>query len=161
MKCTKVRRFLPLLVGGDLSPKKAGLVRDHLRRCPSCQKEFRMYELSLKSAKEWFASTRMDWVESEWKSALRKAVNPRDRNLTSLAPWPFGKGWALAAMAVTAVLLAILFLHPSLVKHSPEMAAAKTEQKQPEILSLKLVSKETGLKINWFFHKDLKLEVME
>lgn len=162
MKCKRVLRLLPLMAGGDLSPNKAERIQKHVELCPGCQDEFRMYRLSLKSAIEWVSSGKVDWKENEWKMSLRKASHSEQSRKTQLAPWPFKKGWALAMMAVLAVLLSLLVFHPSLFKQSVQRAStAPVEIFRPEILSLTIVSQETGLKINWFFHKDLKLEVMK
>lgn len=162
MKCKRVHRLLPLMAGGDLSPNKAERIQKHVDLCPGCQGEYRMYRLSLKRAIEWVSSEKVDWKENEWMMSLRKASHFKQRMKTQLAPWPFKKGWALAMMAALAVLLTLFVFHPSLFKQSAQRAStAPVEIFRPEILSLRMVSQETGLKINWFFHKDLKLEVME
>jgi hypothetical protein len=162
MKCKRVHRYLPLMIGGDLAPNKAERVQKHVELCPGCQDEFRMYRLSLKRAIEWVSSEKVDWKESEWMMSLRKASHFKQSRKMQLAPWPFKKGWALAMMAVLAVLLTLFALYPSLSNQSVQRASTTPEEIfRPEILSLRLVSQETGLKINWFFHKDLKLEVMK
>jgi anti-sigma factor RsiW len=162
MKCKRVLHLLPLEAGGDLPTGKADRIRKHLKGCPACQREFRMYRLSLESTKKLFASQQADWRESEWQKMIEEAARFRQRTATTLAPWPFKKGWALAAMVVVALILTLFAVHPSLFKRPPEKAVVlPVEMRQPEILTLRIVSKETGLKINWFFHKDLKLEVME
>jgi hypothetical protein len=104
----------------------------------------------------------MDWEEAEWKTTVQTAIEKAEEKRSWLVPWPFKKGWAFAMMASSAVLLSLLVLPASFVKDKmgriPTVSALES---QPEIFSLQIVSEETGLKINWFFHKDLKLEVME
>jgi len=162
MKCKRIQRLLPLMVGGDLSSRKSVRARRHLKQCTACQAEYTLYRTSLERTKEWLSSERADWKEGDWRMMIEKAAQLKRSNRAPLAPWPFQKGWALGIMAAMAVLLAVFVFHPSLVKSTKQItAAAEMETIQPDILSLRMVSEETGLKINWFFRKDLKLEVMK
>ena len=161
MRCTKAFRLIPLLSGSDLPEPLASRVRQHIQMCERCHHEFQMYRLSLEKTKEWLQVETGDWDEAEWNRLIQRA-RTKNRERSFLTLWPFKKGWALTFMAATALLLSILVVHPSLLKNIGERTSASIlEISSPEVLSLKIVSKETGLKINWFFHKDLKLEVMK
>lgn len=160
MNCTKVRRLLPLLIGLDLPSSKEQKVLSHLQDCQRCALEFSMLKQSLKKTTDWLAIDSVKWKESDWAGIIQKALPQEEKKI--LAPWPFKKGWAWALMATTAIFLSIFVAHPSLIKNKlGETTAKQRETSPPEVLSMKIVSKETGLKINWFFHKDLKLEVMK
>ena len=161
MKCKKVQRLLPLLVGSDLSPAQKDQVMRHLHECKGCQHEYRMHLLSLKKTTGWLTRESVDWNESDWSKIIRGALRRTERKKV-MVPWPFRKGWAFVLMATTAVLLSLFIFHPSLIKERMgKTTAALQEESFQDVFSIKIVSKETGLKINWFFHKDLKLEVME
>ncbi len=162
MKCRKVTRLIPLFAGSDLPSKTRAKVQGHLHNCQSCQQEFTYYQTILQQTREWWVQERKDWEEAEWKKTVHAAIKKAEKKRSWLVPWPFKKGWAFVLMTASAILLSLLVLHPSFVKdnigRTPTLSVLES---QPEIVSMKLVSKETGLKINWFFHKDLKLEVME
>jgi len=162
MKCRKVTGLIPLFVGSDLPAKTRKKVQRHLQDCRSCQQEYTEYQSILQQTREWLAQERENWEKPEWKKTVQTAIEKAEEKRSWLAPWPFKKGWAFVLMTASAILLSLLVLHPSLVKDKTwRVPTVSAVDSQPEIVSVKLVSKETGLKINWFFHKNLKLEVME
>lgn len=162
MKCRKAARLIPLLAGSDLPAKTREKVQCHLQDCRSCQQEYTVYQSILQQTREWLAQERKEWEESEWKTTVLTAIEKAEEKRSWLVPWPFKKGWAFVLMTASAVLLSLLVLTPSLVKDKRErVPTILAMESQPEIVSMKIVSKETGLKISWFFHKDLKLEVIE
>ena len=73
MNCKKVRRWLPLMAGSDLSASKAEAAQAHLAECPECQREYDAFILSIEKMKEWLKTDRNEWDETEWKQAVRKA----------------------------------------------------------------------------------------
>jgi hypothetical protein len=150
------------MAGGDLTPRKAVLVQKHLEFCTSCRDEYELYRLSLESIKKRLDFESLEWEERDWSMSLQKASVSGKSVPTTLAPWPFRKGLAWTAMAAAAILLTFFALHPFFFKNGgAQKASLQPHVIQPEVLSMRLVSEETGLKINWFFHKDLKLEVMK
>jgi len=162
MKCRKVTRLIPLFAGSDLPAKTREKVQRHLQDCRNCQQEYTVYQSILQQTREWLVQERKEWEEAEWKTTVQTAIEKAEEKRSWLVPWPFKKGWAFMLMAATAVLLSFFIFHPSLIKDNIGRALTLSAvDPQPEIVSMKLVSKETGLKISWFFHKDLKLEVME
>jgi len=162
MKCRKVTHLIPLFAGSDLPAKTREKVQRHLQDCRSCQQEYTVYQSILQQTREWLAQERKDWEEAEWKTTVQKAIEKAEEKKSWLVPWPFDKRWAFVLMTVSAILLSLLVLHPSFVKdNTGRVSTLSAVESQPELVSMKFVSKETGLKINWFFHKDLKLEVIE
>ncbi len=162
MKCRKVTSLIPLLAGSDLPAKTREKVQPHLQDCRSCQQEYTEYQSILQQTREWLAQERKEWGEAEWKTTVHTAIGKAEEKSSGLAPWPFKKEWAFVLITVSAVLLSLLVLPPSLVKDKKgRVPTVSVLESQPGIVSMQLVSNETGLKINWFFHKDLKLEVIE
>jgi len=162
MNCRKIKRLIPLYAGSDLPVKTLAKVRHHLQDCRNCQQEYTEYLAIIQQTRKWLAQERKDWEEAEWKKTVQAAVEKAEEKKRWLVPWPFRKEWAFVLMFASAILISLLVLHPSLVKDKmrriPIISAVES---QPKIVSIQLVSKETGLKINWFFQKDLKLEVMK
>ncbi len=162
MKCRKVARLIPLFAGSDLQAKTREKVQRHLQDCSRCQQEYIEYQSILQRTRGWLAQERKDWKETEWKKMVQSAVEKAEEKRSWLVPWPFKRGWAFVLMFVSAILFSFLVLHPSFVKDKIRRAPIVSAMEPPtQIVSMQLVSKETGLKINWFFHKDLKLEVIE
>jgi hypothetical protein len=90
-------------------------------------------------------------------------VSQVPRRRTALVPWPFPKSWAYAFMAGAMLLLTLLVVRPPLVKQvglAPEYIDT-VEMEEQEVVSMTMVSKETGLKIVWFFNKNFNLEENE
>lgn len=162
MKCRKVTRLIPLFAGSDLPVKTREKLQRHLQGCRSCQQEYTHYQTILQQSREWLMQERRDWEEAEWKKTVWTAIEKAEEKKSWLVPWPFEKRWAFVLMFASAILLSLLVLHPSFVKdNSGRTPTFSALESQSEIVSMKFVSKETGLKINWFFYKDLKLEVIE
>ncbi len=172
MNCKRTQRLLPLLVGSELPQSRISAVKAHLERCRKCRIEYDAYLLSLEKTKEWLEEVRQDWNEREWQEALRRATGKKEPKALSLAPWPFKKAWAYAMMAVFAFLLSLFLIRPSFIKQKmePETGAIAGLKQEPEkmrkesqqdIISMTLVSHETGLRIVWFFNKNFELEVKE
>ena len=93
----------------------------------------------------------------------------KKHEVSPLVPWPFKKAWAYALMAVLAVALTLLFvIRPSIIQKQRGLESEKVTQAQlfrsfrdkpdQDVISMTMVSKETGLKIVWFFNKNFELE---
>lgn len=164
MKCKKVRRLLPLMVGDDLPPSKAAAVTSHLEKCPKCREEYDMCMASFQAVKTSLDRDRMEWVEADWQRAINRAIHT---NETKDRPKiRFKKVWAYSLMAGAVVILALFIFRPYFTHFNgqpsgkkPQPAAAKeTQTQEQEIVSMTLVSKKTGLKIKWFLNKNFDLE---
>lgn len=169
MNCKRIRKHLSLYTGADLSPRKAEAVRAHLDTCGECQKEYEVNLRSLKTARKWLSDSPVEWGEGEWRRIVQN-VTSETKPLSGFAPWPFKKGWAFALMGAVVIVLVFFVTRPSflgiedfrgqttLAKRHPqhqEETAAKSPQ---DVVSMTLVSKETGLKVVWFLNRNFNLE---
>lgn len=174
MNCKKVKRLLPLMAGSEIPQSKILSLRAHLEECPKCRQEYASYMLSLEKTKEWLAKDRKVWEESDWQQALQRAIKDKKPEVTPLVPWPFKKVWSYSLIGVLAVALTLLFIiRPSIIQKKMGLGSEKFTQEQAqlfrsspeeseqEVVSMTLVSKETGLKIVWFLNKNFELEVKE
>jgi anti-sigma factor RsiW len=161
VNCKKVRRWLPLFIGSEISERKIRAVKAHLERCPECKQEYESCVLSLGKVKEWLKEEKRDFKGGEWEEIIREAVEKRKPEVSPLIPWPFKKVWAYALMAAVAVLMAFFATSPFLKKElNPEAKVSAALQTQ-DVISITLVSQETGLKIFWFFDKNFELKEAE
>jgi len=172
MTCRKVRKLVPLFAGDDLGPRTARAVRGHLDGCPACRQELEEIREALAQVKTAAkAESVPDWSEGEWRALMVHAAGQERTGQKAEAglggpsrrsvPVP-GRSlrWA-AASAIGALLgiivLSMLFRGPV---PSPERrttaaglsleAAASREQ---DVVSMTMVSQETGLQVVWFFDK--------
>jgi hypothetical protein len=172
VNCKKVQRLLPLMAGSEIPESKILSLKVHLERCPKCQKEYDSYMLSLKKTKEWLAKDKVDWEERDWQRALKRAIKDRKPEISLLAYWPFKKVWAYSLIGMLVVALTLLFIiRPSIIQKEMGLGSEKfteeqaqlfrssPEESEQEIISMTIVSKETGLKIVWFLNKNFELEV--
>ncbi len=172
MKCKKIRHWLPLMVGLDLSEHKVKAVKSHLVKCTGCQQEYDAYVLSLEKTKEWLEEDKQNWEEREWQQAVQNAVKQKKPAISPFAPWPFTKTWAYSLMGVLAAALLFLFvikpfnLREGIAPESEMFARTQAQllrsafQESPqEVVKMTMVLPETGQKIIWIFDKNFDLEV--
>ncbi|UCE42991.1 MAG: zf-HC2 domain-containing protein [Candidatus Aminicenantes bacterium] len=163
MKCQKIQRLIPLLAGSELPESQISSVKVHLEGCLQCQREYEKYTDLVNQTREWLAEDKVGWKEQEWRETIQSVVNQGSEKKTSLVPWPFPRAWAYALMAGAMLLLATLVIRPPFLKQiglAPEYRDV-TEMEKQEVVSMTMVSKETGLKIVWFFNKNFNLEENE
>lgn len=169
MRCKRVLRLLPLMAGNEITGRKALKIRTHLHRCSLCHREYEKYILLVQKTRKWFAEDRLDWEEREWHQILRDVVREKKTKWYSMVPWPFPKTWAFVLMAGAVLLITVFVVRPPLVEKiglvpryeestRVEGLSAAEEGGQQEVVSMTMVSKETGLKIVWFFNKNFELE---
>jgi hypothetical protein len=160
MRCQKIQRLLPLLAGSELPESQISKVKGHLDGCLHCQREYEKYTFLVNQTREWLAEDRIGWEEQKWLETVRSAVAQGSKKKTALIPWPFSRALAYALMAGVMLLLIILVVRPPFVEQiglTPKYRDV-TAVKQQEVISMTMVSKETGLKIVWFFNKNFNLE---
>lgn len=164
MKCKRVRRLLPLMVGEDLAPSKAAAVTSHLEKCPKCREDYDIHMASHQAVKASLNRDRIEWFEADWQRAIHSAIRI---NETKERPKIFiKKVWAYSLMAGAVVILGLLIFRPYFTHFigrpsgkKPQITAAKeTQSPEQEIVSMTLVSKKTGLKIKWFLNKNFDME---
>ena len=159
MKCKRIRRYLPFYIESDLSPKNKEAVRVHLNTCNECQKAYEAYVRSLKTAKEWLDESAVVWKEAEWKRIVQNAVAEKSKSLSGFEPWPFKRGWAIAAMAAVMIIFIFFVTRPlflDLEDFPGQNVLAKGNQQ--DVVSMTMVSKDTGLKVVWILNKNFNLE---
>lgn len=163
MKCQKIRRLIPLLAGSELPESKVPAVRAHMEGCSCCQEEYEKYAVIVSTTREWLSEERIGWEEEEWQQAIRSVLERSTPRKISLIPWSFPKKWAYALMAGVMLLVTTLVVRPPFVKQfglSPKYIDTGKMEEQ-EVVSMTMVSKETGLKVVWFFNKNFNLEENE
>lgn len=169
MRCKKIQRLLPLLAGSELPGSQASTVESHLDRCPLCQEEYGKYVHLVRQTRKWLEEDRLEWEEGEWQKAVRNAFAGELPKRISMVPWPFPRAWAFALMAGALLLITTLVVRPPFVEKIglqpryvdvTKMDALEEPEgeDQQEVVSMTMVSRETGLKIVWFFNKNFDLE---
>jgi len=150
MTCRKVRKALPLMAGRDLSPRKAARVEAHVAACAGCQRELEEYKGALARVK---AAARAegagDWSEAEWKALIVRVTHGRPEK--GPRPRALRPRWALASGLAAVTLLAFLVIRIANTGFKPEGAPPAAG---PDVVSMTMVSQETGLKVVWFFNKN-------
>jgi len=150
MTCRKVQRALPLLAGGDLGGRKADKIVAHVERCALCHKELEEYRSALGRIR---AAARAegagDWSEAEWKTFMARVTEAQPEKRRT----PFGvrPRWALASGFAALLVLAVLAIRIANTGFKPEGAPPASG---PDVVSVTMVSQETGLKVVWFFNKN-------
>lgn len=168
MRCRKVRRLVPLAAGGDLRPRQAAAFRAHADACPGCRAELERFRADLAAiTAEARAGDVPGWSETEWSALMGRVRSEASLGRTGacgragLARRP---RWAAASAFGAVIGLAVLFI---LFKTGPgpgRKAAATgagpvaSEAKPQEVLTMTMVSPETGLQIVWFFDKNFDYE---
>jgi len=172
MNCRYVQKWLPLFVGGGLGPGKTAAVERHLKTCAECREERILDQESLTRAKRWLDGERVDWSETDWRRVVRRAVDrAADRTSPSpLAPWPYKKSLAWGLMAASFLVLAFLFIRPSGLSRLTGLEPARLAEMRREplwaheqtpaqdVVSMILVTPDSGITIVWFLNKNFDLE---
>ncbi len=169
MNCKKVRRWLPLFIGSEISERKISAVKAHLERCPKCRQEYDSCVLSLGKVKEWLKEEKRDLENREWEEIIKKAVEKGTPRVSPLIPWPFKKAWAYALMAFLAVAITLFVVNSSFIQEKgrgveglkqaqAQLPANSLQESQQDVISVTLVSQETGLRIFWFLDKNFELK---
>ena len=164
MTCRKVRKLIPLAAGDDLSPRRTRGIRAHVDACPACRQELAEFREALRrvqaAAKEEAVP---DWSEGEWRALMvRATASPREDRLGARenrgpAPWPRWAAASAAGVLVGLVVLTVLLRGPGPKGRvapggrTGEAAAAAREQ---DVVSMTMVSQETGLQVVWFLDKN-------
>jgi hypothetical protein len=206
MNCSRVRKFLPLYAGADLSARKTRRLEKHLERCADCGRELEELKAALAGIRAVAGRETLDWQEADWKGLMArvKSEKPGPRRTMSLAGVP-SKAWAYGLAIILVVGIAALILRsvlsppaapllseiitatpaqPSRALMTDRAASViypqdvpfrvQREQTEPDravlaagfapektaqdLMSLTLVSQETGLKVHWTFNKHFEWE---
>jgi len=163
MNCRRMKKYVPLLSGGGLPAQKGKRIRAHFERCPGCGQEAREFEAALKAAKHLaVADTPEDWSQAGWRKMMAVITSEkvgRRKVVIAISFKPvLAAGLALVLLAAGAFFLLKKPANEPGRPSSPSALAAAAQVRPEEISSVTIVSQETGLKIIWFFNKDLDLE---
>jgi anti-sigma factor RsiW len=152
MTCAKVKKSLPLLAGGDLTPRKERIVRAHINTCPSCRKELEEFRRELEGIKSAAQEERVeDWSEIEWKGLMARITAEKTgkrRRILGLRP-----RWAMASGLAAVIILAVTVLFFKNMAFGPKEIS---QRPAPDVVSVTMVSQETGLQVVWFFNKNFE-----
>jgi anti-sigma factor RsiW len=166
MTCRRIKKYLPLLAGGELAQKKALKVTAHLESCSGCRQEAEEIKAALDAAKGMARIEAVrDWTDSEWRQMLRSVtaagIERRHRAVGLVRKPAFAFGLALLIFAAGGLwLYKKLPGRPdgrdALQARTQTAAQRPGESAGQEVLSMTIVSQETGLKIVWFFNKNFE-----
>jgi len=206
MNCSRVRKWIPLYAGADLSARKSRHLEKHLEGCANCRTEVEEHKAALAGFQTLADREALDWPEAEWKALMvrLRSEKPERHRGSLLGPTP-RKAWAygfaiLLVLGIAALILRSLLSPPapavlsevitvtpaqpsrSFMKESAASGtspqdvpfevrtkqgaldrstlAARPGSSKPaqDILSLTLVSQETGLKVHWTFNRNFEWE---
>jgi len=150
MTCRKVRKALPLLAGGDLGGRKADKIVAHVAGCALCHKELEEYRSALSRVR---AAARAEgageWSEAEWKTFMARVTEAQPEKRRT----PFGvrPRWALASGFAALLVLAVLAVR---IADNGAGPGGAVPTPKTDVLSVTMVSQETGLQVVWFFNKN-------
>jgi hypothetical protein len=152
MTCRKAKKLMPLYAGDDLRPRLMLAVRAHVDACPSCRKDLGEYRESLSRFKAAAkAESAPEWNEAEWRAlaARFRPADPGEKRPAFLAR----PRWAAASVLGVCLGLAVLTV---LFKVGNRESREKSPAGEPSVVSLTLVSQETGLRVVWFLDKNFE-----
>jgi predicted anti-sigma-YlaC factor YlaD len=169
MTCRKIRKLLPLAAGDDLRPRQARAIRAHLAACPSCRKEVEALSAALGEFRTAAKEERVpDWTEGEWKALMVRATagGREEREARESdgrrALWPRWAAASVLGLLLGLAVLSVLFRTPGLgPERTTAVAAVPGEAAGPkdqDVVSVTMVSQETGLQVVWFFDKKFDYE---
>jgi predicted anti-sigma-YlaC factor YlaD len=152
MTCRKAKKLMPLYTSDDLRPRLLAAVRAHIDACLSCRKELGEYRQALTRLKAAAkAESVPDWSEGEWRALaarFKPAAPPTKRPAFLARP-----RWAAASVLGMFLGLAVLTM---LFKDGSLGPREKSTAGEPSVVSLTLVSQETGLQVVWFLDKNFE-----
>jgi anti-sigma factor RsiW len=155
MTCLKTRHLMPLAAGDDLGPRRARAFRAHIDACPACRTELEAYRATLRALRTAAKGEGVpDWTEGEWKALMVRATasagnDGKEAAAGRPAPWPRWAAASAAGVLVGLVVLGVLFRGPG-----PKGRVAAAAAREQDVVSLTMVSQETGLQIVWFFDRN-------
>lgn len=164
MTCRKVRKLVPLAAGGDLRPRQAAAFQAHVDACPGCRAEIERFRADLAAiTAEARAGDVPGWSETEWGALMGRVRSEaslersRAGSRAGLARRPrWAAASALGAVAGLAVLFILFKAGPGPGRKAATTGAGPvvSEARPQEVLTMTMVSPDTGLQIVWFFDRN-------
>lgn len=105
MTCRRMRTWIALAAGGDLSPRRARRLEAHLTECAACREENQQIRRSLDAARSLAQKERTpDWSGEEWRKVMARAVGQeigrRKPRFSEVPGWAWAAGTALLIIFV-------------------------------------------------------------
>jgi anti-sigma factor RsiW len=150
MTCRKAKKALPLLAGSDLPPGNERKVLAHLQGCSTCREELAEYRRALGRVRAAAQEEGVkDWTGAEWQALMAAIAASRPgRRGPAFGLRP---RWALASgLAAVAVLAATVLIFKDASFRQREAGSVPG----PDVVSVTMVSQETGLQVVWFLNKN-------
>ena len=88
MNCRKVKQWLPLYMGEELSSRKQQAMQEHLRSCSACQNNKLNIFMPWGRPADSCSGRNSIGMRAAWKQAVRGLL-PRKKIQEKLLPWPF------------------------------------------------------------------------
>jgi len=101
-----------------------------------------------------------DWPDAEWRALVNKAASQRPEQRQGRPAQSPKLAWRYAALIVFFFGLAAVFFwnvrpRPSGPAVSQKAVSAADEKSRPQdLISMTLVSQESGLRVHWYFNKN-------
>jgi len=118
MKCSKAKKFISEYIDGDLDPKKASTLKEHLEACPDCQKHLRDFQKITDQAKglEKKAPSEQAWfrIQARLREEKQKEKVPTWGGRERILLFPAKLRYAVSAaflllVVVSAVIIGLRF----------------------------------------------------
>lgn len=132
MKCTRVEKFLPLYVAGDLAGRRGRTVENHLATCEECRLSADEYRAS----RDMFsAATLSPDFEGAFYDEIRNSVLAQIRHDHTLAP-PFAFYRFFNTRLAYAASLSLLLIAAALTLHSYVRRTSEDGERAPVIANV-------------------------
>jgi hypothetical protein len=146
MSFCKIRKWIPLYAGADLSARKARRLEKHLDLCADCRAVFKEFMAALDGIRAIADRATVDWPKAEWKDLIARINSeqpyPRRRS-APLAAFP-KKAFAYGVASVLVFGITFLILRSILSRPTPpvssEIVAATPAQPLRSLVSGELPS---------------------
>lgn len=101
MRCKKVQKMLTGFLDGEVSPKNASLIREHLSDCEECSRHASEARKVMEWAGSWHGVEPSPFFLTRLKARIRSEAEPKTRGVSLWSP---GVGRALAGVAAACVI---------------------------------------------------------
>jgi hypothetical protein len=135
MKCRTAEKYLPLLAGGDLGPRRARRIMAHLASCPRCRAELTGLATTLAEVRDIAVKgAPPDWSEAEWQGVMARVAEQGRPKPAHAAGLRLSPAWAAVAAGVILAALIFVFREQVLERKgsSSEAPATVVDRRPPQ-----------------------------